>query len=72
MNRKEYSEAMAEAIVDKGPWKGKTGKTCERSGIYQAVCIHQTEISLSKDDQFPPCQKGDHGVEWFLIRATKQ
>ncbi len=54
MNRKEYSEAM----TDKGPEKGKTGKTCERLGIYQAVCIHQTEISLSKDDQFPPAKKG--------------
>lgn len=48
-----------------------TGYKCQRSGIYQAECVHRTQIALSKGDTFPPCQRGDHAVNWVLIRATQ-
>ena len=49
----------------------RTGTKCDQSGLYESVCSHKTQIALSKGDTFPPCQKGDHGVNWSLIRATK-
>ena len=47
-----------------------TGTSCQESGIYRADCVHRTEIALSRGETFPPCQRGNHGVNWTLVRAT--
>ena len=48
-----------------------TGNKCPQSGIYQSVCLHRVQIALSRGDTFPPCARGDHGVSWRLVQATR-
>ena len=47
-----------------------TGQSCQRSGLYQAQCIHRTQIALSQGETFPPCGPGLHAVDWTLVQPT--
>lgn len=50
---------------------GRTGETCQESGIYKAGCNCNYEIALSKDETFPPCGSCNKAVIWTLVRKTK-
>jgi hypothetical protein len=50
---------------------GKTGETCQQSGIYKCQAHAANQIPLSKGERFPPCSNnGGHGTTWVLVRKA--
>jgi len=50
---------------------GKTGETCQNSGVYKCQLHPSNTIPLSKGEKFPPCRigvGGGHGTIWILVR----
>jgi len=51
--------------------RGKTGETCQQSGVYYCSVHTSNEIPLSKGETFPPCSWDDgHGATWILRRKA--
>ena len=51
-----------------------TGEICMVSGIYKTIdhdIEHPKEITMVKDDKFPPCRKCNKYVKYELIRKTE-
>lgn len=53
---------------------GKTGETCQRSGIYTPENAHKhaAEIALSKGERFPPCAGCRLAITWSLRTPTEK
>jgi hypothetical protein len=49
---------------------GRTGETCQESGVYRCSRHHTQTIPLSKGERFPPCSDGRHGATWELVRRA--
>lgn len=51
--------------------QGKTGQTCQVSGIYRCQTHSSNTIPLSRGETFPPCSDGGrHGTTWILVRRA--
>lgn len=52
-------------------YDGKTGETCQMSGVYKCDTHADNTIPLSKGERFPPCSLGGgHGTTWRFVRAA--
>lgn len=50
---------------------GRTGETCQQSGVYRCKTHPSNTIPLSKGERFPPCsQSGGHATTWELVRKA--
>lgn len=46
---------------------GRTGETCQTSGVYYCETHSSNTIPLSKGEKFPPCSvSGGHSANWIL------
>lgn len=53
------------------PTSGRTGETCQVSGVYRCQTHSDNTIPLAKGDQFPPCSRGiGHGTTWVLVHRA--
>jgi hypothetical protein len=51
--------------------QGKTGETCQESGVYKCSVHTQNTIPLAKSNRFPPCSmNGGHSATWVLVRKA--
>jgi len=50
---------------------GRTGETCQVSGIYRCINHASNTIPLAKGNRFPPCPLGGgHGATWTLVQKA--
>lgn len=65
LNGKEGNHKMAST------YDGKTGETCQMSGVYKCDTHNSNTIPLSKGERFPPCSLGGgHGTTWRFVRSA--
>jgi hypothetical protein len=50
-----------------------TGDICQDSGIYKVIehINHPREITMVRNNVFPPCSKCKNKVKYELVRKTK-
>ena len=52
-------------------YDGRTGKKCQKSGIYRCSIHPSNTIPLSYGETFPPCKLGGgHGATWLFVQAA--
>ena len=50
---------------------GRTGQTCQESGVYKCSTHSTNTIPIAKGNRFPPCSlSGGHGTTWLLVRRA--
>lgn len=50
---------------------GKTGETCQESGVYKCSTHPANTIPLAKGNKFPPCSLGGgHSTTWMLVQRA--
>ena len=47
---------------------GKTGETCQESGLYRSDCADRTSAPIAIRNTFPPCGKCGRAVTWTLYQ----
>ncbi len=51
--------------------QGKTGETCQLSGVYRCSTHSTNTIPITKGERFPPCSlEGGHATTWSLVRPA--
>ena len=50
---------------------GRTGESCQESGVYKCSTHPTNTIPLAKGNKFPPCSLGGgHSTTWTLVRRA--
>lgn len=50
---------------------GRTGDTCQVSGVYRCSSHSGNTIPLAVGNRFPPCSMGTgHGTIWTLVQRA--
>ena len=50
---------------------GRTGETCQESGVYKCSTHTAQTIPLAKGNTFPPCASGGrHSTTWILVHRA--
>lgn len=51
--------------------QGKTGESCQVSGVYKCGTHSSNTIPLAVGNRFPPCSMGTgHATTWVLVRRA--
>jgi len=51
--------------------QGRTGETCQVSGVYRCATHTSNTIPLAKGNRFPPCGSGaGHATTWVLVQRA--
>jgi hypothetical protein len=51
--------------------QGRTGETCQVSGVYRCTTHPSNTIPLAVGNKFPPCSRNvGHATTWVLVQKA--